>query len=700
MRKRRLVLEALEKRLVLSGVGQSDAGWQSVIVSLKDDVADADTVASALVNFQGGNLGHVYQHVFQGFSAYLPDAAIDALSQNPLVESIEVDQVVQACGWPSGTPYVVPTGVDRIDAELSTTQDYSDVNVAILDTGIDPDHPDLNVNDVGVRFYTRGRSIKSDGNFADDAGHGSHVAGIVGAIDNTYGVTGVAPGATVWPVKVLDSRGYGSVETIAAGIDWVVAQGGAIDVINMSLGLTGESSVLHTAVQGAVDAGIVVVVAAGNDGLDVYGEDGELGGGDDFIPAAYPEVITVSAMVDTDGIPGGLGADTLDGLADDSFAAFSNYGSAEGAIDLMCPGVDIWSCWYDGSYVELSGTSMAAPHATGLVARYIAENPDDAGDVAAIRSGILANSVAQDSPLGLINGGDPDLWAEPIGWAADLPADGDYPPLLKLTAPDAGATMSGTADDPVVVEAVIFNDQDDISDGSVTGVKFYAALWTPGGVGVQDVLIEGNVSNVGNTWAVEWDTSEFADGLYRLTATATEDSAQSGVSTPIFVTVTTGTVSDSTMHVASIAGIPVPANRGRWQARVTVTVEDGVDAALAGAIVTGAWTGGTTGTVSGVTGSDGTVTFLSKKVLTAEPITFTVTDLVLADYEYVPGENVSVTIDPPEAALARLSAAQTADLDALYQYLTETSEVGNRSSAAKNANGQVALVDLIMAEGM
>ena len=680
MRKRRLVLEALEKRLVLSGVGQSDAGqseadWQSVIVSLKDDVADTDTVASALTNFHGGNLGHVYQHVFKGFSAYLPDAAIDALLQNPLIESIEVDQVVQACGWPSGTPYVVPTGVDRIDAESSTTQDYSGVNVAILDTGIDPDHRDLNVAG-GVRFYTRGVVVKSDSNFADDSGHGSHVAGIVGAKDNTYGVTGVAPGATLWGVKVLDSRGYGTVASIAAGIDWVVDQGGAIDVINMSLGLWSESSVLHAAVQGAVSAGIVVVVAAGNDGLDVYGEDGTLGGGDDFIPAAYPEVITVSAMVDTDGIPGGLGSSTLDG-PDDSFASFSNYSETADAIDLMCPGVDIWSCWYDGSYVELSGTSMAAPHATGLVARYIAETPDDAGDVTAIRSGVIANSVAQDSPLGLINGGDPDSWAEPIGWAADLPLDGDYAPSLKLTAPDAGATVSGTA---VSIEAVVFND-----DGAVTEVEFYAAQWPDG----DDVLVDVALSPAGNVASVQWDTSGLTDGLYMLTATATEDSDQSGTSAPIFVTVTTGTVSDSTMHVASLSGVALPGKHDKWQAQVTVGVEDGDEFPLGSVMVTGNWSGGVTGTISGLTDSTGKIVFTSKSVLTSTPITFTVTSLALESYTYVPSSNLSVTIDPPSD-----------DLDALYQCLVGTSEAGNRSSAAKNATGQVALVDLIMIEGI
>lgn len=576
MRKRQLSLESLEKRLVLSGAGQPDADqsgpdWQSVIVSFKDDVADPGAAATALMKSAGGHVGHVYQHALKGFSATLPAAAIEGLSHNPMVEYVEPNQVVQACGWPSGTPYVVPHGVDRIDAELSQT-DWSDVDVAIIDTGIDPNHPDLNVNEVGVRFYTlfTGPPSKregSDDNFADDAGHGSHVAGIVGALANDKGVVGVAPGATLWGVKVLDSGGYGSVADIAAGVDWVVERAADIEVINMSLGLQGESSTLHTAIQSAVNAGIVVVVAAGNDAQDVYGPDGNYGTSDDFIPASYPEVMAISAMVETDGIPGGFGPGTLDG-PDDSFAAFSNYSnsvtvdnpvtSPGNAIDLVLPGVNLWSAWYDGSYVQLSGTSMAAPHAAGLAARYIAQNGPVTGatGVATVRQALINNAIAQGDALGLANGGDLDGSFEPIGWATSKGID--HLPSADVTLPAAGATVFGS----VPLQAVAFNE-----DGAVDRVEFYAASWPDGA----DQLIEMDATS-SDGWGVAWDTTDLADGLYKITAKALEavgDGEQSGTSSPIFVTVDNGSVSDAPPSVT----VTFPGDGSTVSGSVDVTAE-------------------------------------------------------------------------------------------------------------------------------
>lgn len=800
MRKRQLSMEALEKRLVLSGVGQpaadqTGADWQSVIVSFKDDVANPAAAATALMQSAGGHVGHVYQHALKGFSATLPVAAVEGLSHNPLVKAIETNQVVQAYGWPSGTPYVVPHGVDRIDADLSAAQsDWSDVDVAIIDTGIDPDHPDLNVSETGVHFFTRftgppNKRIGTDDNFADDAGHGSHVAGIVGALDNDFGVVGVAPGATLWGVKVLDSGGYGTVADIAKGIDWVVTHNrdndNDIEVINMSLGLQGTSSVLRTAVQSAVDAGIVVVVAAGNDGQDIYGPDGIFDTADDFIPAAYPEAMTISAMVETDGIPGGFGPGTLDG-PDDSFAAFSNYSSSS-AIDLVLPGVNLWSAWYDGSYVQLSGTSMAAPHAAGLAARYVAENgpATDALGVAAVRQALIANAIAQDdsSGLGLVALNDPDGNLEPIGWAGPLDLGADYLPAADVTGPVAGATVSGV----VELKAVVFND-----DGAVDHVTFAAANWTDGSA---PQVFAATFSETDGTWSISWDTTDLTDGLYKITATATEGTVganQSGTSSPIFVTVENGGVSDApptvavtypgdgstvsgsvdvtasasddngvtqveffvngksigvdessvggwsvawdtasvpdgantmtatatdtigqtasdnvsftvdnvqgadTIHVADLDGIAVPGKRGKWQAVVSVLIVD-ASGPVSGAMVFGAWSGAAVGTASGLTGSDGVVTFTSRSNLTGESIAFSVTDVVLEGYEYDATLNAEtdITIASPYA----LSAGMAADLDALAGYLASLS-ANKQQSGKKNADDQTEVVDLLMAYGL
>ncbi|MGH3361282.1 MAG: S8 family serine peptidase, partial [Nocardioides sp.] len=238
-----------------------------------------------------------------------------------------------------------------------------DVDVAIIDTGIDLDHPDLNVHTAGARNCSKGRSA-DDGN-----GHGTHVAGTVGARDNAGGVVGVAPGARLWPVRVLDNRGSGPWSAVICGVDYVAAHANVIEVANMSLGGTGSDAggctgrdALHRAICGAVDAGVTFVVSAGNESEDAARH----------IPAAYNEVITVSALADFNGQPGGGAAATCRADVDDTFANFSNHGAD---IDLIAPGVCIRSAWRSGGYRTISGTSMASPHVAGAAALYLATHP-------------------------------------------------------------------------------------------------------------------------------------------------------------------------------------------------------------------------------------------------------------------------------------------------------------------------------------
>jgi len=436
------------------------------------ETVDVHQTAAGVARFTGGNLGHIYTKALRGFAIRVPPGIkkTDILAQ-PGVVLVEPDLEVTICAQ------TLPTGVNRIDVDLNNTakidgiDERIDVDIAIIDTGIDIDHLDLYV--VGGRhFYTRGINPHEDNKYDDDNGHGSHVAGIAAALDNNIGVVGVAPGARLWAVKVLDSTGNGYLSDVIAGVDWVTLNAGQIEVANLSLSAEGTNNAFRTAIQNSVAAGIVYVVAASNEAKDVYGSDGIFGTGDDVIPAAYPEVAAVSAMVDSDGQPGGAGGSTTYG-PDDSFASFSNFSasvvagnpvtSPGAAIDLLMPGVNIYSAWKNGGYNTISGTSMASPHAAGLAALYIAVNSraTDAAGVYAIRQALIDDGVAQDSAQGLAHLNDPDANWENIGWAGPKTVpDTDPPmpnPMTWATPPYATGTTSiamvaTTAFDPSGVE--------------------------------------------------------------------------------------------------------------------------------------------------------------------------------------------------------------------------------------------------------
>lgn len=384
------------------------------------DTDDVDQVAAEVGRFTGGGIGHIYRHALRGFSIHVPShiRPIDILAKTGVIK-VEPDLEFQIC------QQELPTGIDRIDAELNTTPRPVNVNIAIIDTGIDLDHPDLNVVQ-NVSF------VKGAKTGDDDNGHGSHCAGIAAAIDNDFGVVGVAPGARLWAVKVLNHRGSGKSSDIIAGVDWVTANAGTIEVANMSLGGGGYSESVHTAIRNSVAEGVVYVVSAGNYGADIYGPDGVFMTGDDSQPASYPEVATISAMSDYDGQPGGLWDPYPNYPIDDTFWRSSNFSasvvsgnpvvSPGAAIDLMLPGVSIRSCYKDGGYATNSGTSMSSPHAAGLAALYIAEygRANDADGVYDIRQALIDGGVAQDSAQGLATLNDPDGNWENIGWAGPL----------------------------------------------------------------------------------------------------------------------------------------------------------------------------------------------------------------------------------------------------------------------------------------
>jgi subtilisin len=323
----------------------------SYIVTLR--AGDPGAVAGDHGRRYGAAVDHVYRNALRGYAAHMSAAAARRVAADDRVASVMPDQAV------SIDAQTLPTGIDRIDGELSSAVSGDgagavNVDIAILDTGIDATHPDLTV--VG------GVNCSTGGSFQDGNGHGTHVAGTAAAKDDDTGVVGVAPGARLHAARVLNNAGSGSFASVICGIDWVTARAATIEVANMSLSGGGRDTgcngdPFHAAICASVKAGITYAVAAGNQSVDAATR----------VPASYDEVITVSALADFDGQPGGLGSPTCRTDEDDTFANFSNFGAD---IDLIAPGVCILSTWKNRSYNTISGTSMATPHVTGAAALY------------------------------------------------------------------------------------------------------------------------------------------------------------------------------------------------------------------------------------------------------------------------------------------------------------------------------------------
>jgi subtilisin family serine protease len=276
---------------------------------------------------------HVYTNVYMGFSARLSGPQLARLQQDPMVKSVEPDQEI-ILGKPgeitgTATGQTIPWGITRVGGGISGVGRTA----WIIDSGIDLDHPDLTVDVTRSRTFLGGRTTPDDEN-----GHGTHVSGIIAAKDNAIGVVGVAAGATVVSVRVLDRRGSGALSGVIAGCDYVSKNAGSNDVANMSLG-GGVSTALDAAVE-AMSQKVKVALAAGN----------ESDNANNHSPARVNgnNIYTVSAMD-----------------SKDMWASFSNYGNPP--VDFCAPGVSIYSCYKGGGYATMSGTSMAAPHVAGLL---------------------------------------------------------------------------------------------------------------------------------------------------------------------------------------------------------------------------------------------------------------------------------------------------------------------------------------------
>lgn len=268
-------------------------------------------------------------------------AQLQALAQRPQVETVEEDFEVTTCGFPcpvTSEQQAVPWGVERIGAPAAWRKTTgAGVKVAVLDTGVDSSHPDLRNNVAGkINIRFSGLPV------GDGHGHGTHVAGIIAAANNDFGVVGVAPEVKIYAVKVMNRFGRGQVSDIVNGLEWALKN--QMQIVNLSLGTPQASTALKKAVEACLQEGMLLVAAAGNEGSE----------GKVLYPARYPGVISVTATTQQD-----------------TLADFSSRGPE---VTVTAPGHEILSTYPGGRYRAMSGTSMAAPHVSGVLALILGSN--------------------------------------------------------------------------------------------------------------------------------------------------------------------------------------------------------------------------------------------------------------------------------------------------------------------------------------
>lgn len=380
-----------------SSPGYAAPEERGYIVVLEDSVAHPHNVAERHAANHDATVGSVYRSALKGYAAEMTPSAAEAVARDPAVAYVEPDAPGHAEEQriPNGAKRILAPGNSTLDID-ETDDIRAEVDVAVLDTGI-AEHEDLEVS--GWTDCTVVAETCIENEVEDEDGHGTHVAGIIGAIDNGFGVVGVAPGARLWSVKVLDAEGNGELSEYIAGVDWATAHAKAIEVVNSSVGYEAESSkALEKALKAEAEVGIVNVVAAGNEKTNAG----------KFALSKNPEVLTVSAIADYDG-SAGLEASPLwvpecgpEKLSpgeelvgpDDYSYTYSNYGTV---VDVTAPGVCIDSTWLSGSYEWETGTSMATAYASGAAAILASHsNPNTAEDVEEIRFEIAHNGNLTD----------------------------------------------------------------------------------------------------------------------------------------------------------------------------------------------------------------------------------------------------------------------------------------------------------------
>jgi subtilisin len=416
------VVGAVAFALAIPSVAVAAPSEARYLVVLQEGVADPAGAATDLDRQYGGETESVYEAV-NGYSADMTQAEADALAADPAVAYVVTDgefarldsEPLQVSCQQEPSPLeaqCLPEDVDRIDGELSSTASGDGsgavgTNIAVIDTGVDRTHPDLNV--VGGVDCSTGTPVDSPSAFSDVIGHGTFVAGVAAARDDGLGVVGVAPGAPVYSVKVFDdATGSATNAAVVCAADWVTQTrldddpANDIAVANMSIGGPGaddqqcgqaNQDVMHTAVCRSVLAGTLYVAAAGNSAADLGG----------FAPATYDEVLTVTAMSDYDGLPGALvgpicyGTDLGSaGERDDAAASYSNFATTERdqLHTVAAPGTCATGTLPGNAYAAASGTSFSAPLVSGAAALCIDTGLCPEGDPRTTAARIQADASA------------------------------------------------------------------------------------------------------------------------------------------------------------------------------------------------------------------------------------------------------------------------------------------------------------------
>ncbi len=493
-------------------------------------------------------------------TAKMPAKAAQGLQNNPNIRYVEQNGTVHAHAQ------TLPWGIDRVDADVahSNGDTGSGADIAILDTGIDSDHPDLEAN------LGEGKDFSGKGTWEDGDGHGTHCAGIANAVNNSEGVVGVSTEATLHAGKVLGDDGSGSFSDVAAGIEWAADQG--YDVASLSLGASSGTTTLKDAVDYAYNNGVLVVSSAGNSGpcTDCVG-----------YPAAYSNAMAISSTDE-----------------DDSLSSFSSTGSE---IELAAPGGSIYSTYTGGGYDTLSGTSMSCPHVSGAGAQLMATG--------------MSNTEARSA---LKNN------AEDIGLGSNEQGAGLLDVEAALGGGDGGDTSvtvsTGSASNVGTSSATLSGDLTDLGGASSADVYFE---YGESGTTLDSTTGTQTLSSTGTFSADVSNLSSGTDYDFRAVASASDGDTDTGSS----VTFTTSSSSGSSSPAIDTFSVTNNSNGGWARFDVNWSVSD-ADGDLASVDLTLSKSSTVDSYSTSVSGSSasGSARLQDKKGSGSYDITLTVTD--------------------------------------------------------------------------